>query len=268
MMSVKAFMSAIRRDQRRVLGGLLTAFMVTVLITLIIDCLLTHSAARQVDGVHQTARRVTHNGCGIRVSARSGSRLSSLNHSFGRVTSTLRTSRRRVHRRRRQQQHFVTSTTRRVQAPLAAVGNLLRNLTCSTVPRRSGGRDVRLVRGSAQHLVHLIGSALSCRGVQAGRVSVSHGIFSTATIVGGLRTRLQGGTGIRGSGLTISLPGILHICTSCSQFIRVVFGVVRGTVRFAGGNGVRVSNQQLPGKTRFTVGSGKVKVAGRRARRV
>lgn len=260
--TINSPMGNVRSRVGRVRRGLLITILASKNVTVMLDLNVTGCLAEHVGHVHETARRVTSNGFSVSLRGRRGSRFSRLSRSFGRVTESLGTSGRRIRHRRGLQHRFVVSITRRVHAPLAAVGNVLRKVRRRVVPRNDQSQDVRLVRGRAGQLVHLIGRGLSCRGVHSGRVVLIGRRFSTGRTLRGITRRVQAGTRTGSSLVVIRISTTSQVCTSCSHFVRVVIGLARGTVRFAGGKAVALSSFPSNSRRVVRIGSANVNVRG------
>lgn len=159
---------------------------------------------------------------------------------------------------------FVTGVDRRVHAPL---GTVVKFSDVLSAIRASGrhGRCLHVVRCGGRLLLRLIGSVVSLSGVRTKTLRLIASGICLSSVVERLRETFYPGTGTTRLSLGFSSRRTRYcVGMSHGELVRILGGLVSGTVGFATRKDMRFNFSQLRGNVlHFCIASAKRNVPGR-----
>lgn len=226
--------------------------------TFVFVCCLAGGVIAPLRRVDHTTGRFTMNSFSCEIGIRNRSRLTSLNATFGSVTSTLSILRNSQH-------DFISGISRRLGAPVASVSKFVSNVLSNAVPHRGRSCCLGVIDNRIGELSELIISVLGVDGVRDNSLRVGPSGCSVSSRV--VRVLLAFRRGVRGGGVRVhKLSRFEPACviTSPSVVCRSVCGLISGTIGFAGRNNcVSIHLVSSTGRVALIVGGDNANVGTR-----
>lgn len=234
-------------------NNLITAFLITMIVGLILSYILAHFTINRIKKLSRATKRVATGDFDVQIKHTDKDELDELAGDFNSMVQSLKKSNEEISLQEDRRNQFLADAAHEMRTPLTTINGILEGLQYDAIPEESKEQSIELMRNETNRLIRLVNENLDYEKIRNNQILLYKSEFDAVPLVRNILTQLEQKAKENNDNLTLTGDSAAQTYADHDRFTQVIFNLVQNALQFTQDGQITVAVKRLEHSTRVSV---------------